>query len=33
MVMLINKKINDKNNSKIKTIQIIIYEVKQNKNE
>ena len=31
MVMLINEKINDKNNSKIKTLQIINYEVKQSK--
>ena len=31
MVTSMNKKINDKNNSKIKTIQIIIYEVKQSK--
>ena len=31
MVMIINKKINDKNNSKLKTIQIIYYEVKQSK--
>ena len=31
MVMLINKKINDKNNSKLKTFQIIKYDVKQSK--
>ena len=31
MIMSINKKINDKNNSKLKTIQIINYEVKQSK--
>ena len=31
MVMSINKKINDKNNSKLKTLQIINYEVKQSK--
>ena len=31
MVMLINKKIKDKNNSKLKTIQIINYDVKQSK--
>ena len=31
MVTSMNKKINDKNNSKIKTIQIIIHEVKQSK--
>ena len=31
MVMLINKKINDKNNSKLKTLEIINYEVKQSK--
>ena len=31
MVMSINKKINDKNNSKIKTLQIVNYEVKQSK--
>ena len=31
MVMSINKKINDKNNSKLKTLQIIIHEVKQSK--
>ena len=31
MIMLINKKINDKNNSKLKTLQIINYEVKQSK--
>ena len=31
MIMLINKKINDKNNSKLKTLQIIVYEVKQSK--
>ena len=31
MVMLINKKINDKNKWKIKTIQIINYEVNQSK--
>ena len=31
MVMSINEKINDKNNSKLKTLQIIVYEVKQSK--
>ena len=31
MVMSINKKINDENNSKLKTLQIINYEVKQSK--
>ena len=31
MIMTINKKINDKNNSKLKTIEINIYEVKQSK--
>ena len=31
MIMSINKKINDKNNSKLKTIEIINYEVKQSK--
>ena len=31
MIMSINKKINDKNNSKIKTVQIINYDVKQSK--
>ena len=31
MIMLINKKINDKNNSKLKTHQIINCEVKQSK--
>ena len=31
MVMIINKKINDKNNSKLKIIEIINYEVKQSK--
>ena len=31
MIMLINKKINDNNNSKLKTIEIINYEVKQSK--
>ena len=31
MIMSINKKINDKNNSKIRTFQIINYEVKQSK--
>ena len=31
MVTSINKKINDKNNSKLKTIEIIIHEVKQSK--
>ena len=31
MIMSINKKINDKNNSKLKTIQILNYEVKQSK--
>ena len=31
MVMSINKKINDKNISKLKTLQIIIHEVKQSK--
>ena len=29
--MTINKKINDKNNSKLKTLQIVIYDVKQSK--
>ena len=29
MIMIINKEINDKNNSKIKTIQIINCEVKE----
>ena len=31
MIMSINKKINDKNISKIKTLQIIIHDVKQSK--
>ena len=31
MIMSINKKINDKNNSKLKTLQITNYEVKQSK--
>ena len=31
MIVSINKKINDKNNSKLKTIQIINYDVKQSK--
>ena len=31
MIMTINKKINDKNNSKLKTFQIIIHKVKQSK--
>ena len=31
MVMSINKKINDKNNSKLKTLQIVNDEVKQSK--
>ena len=31
MVMLINEKTNVKNNSKIKTLQIINYDVKQSK--
>ena len=31
MIMIINEKINDKNNSKLKTIEIIIHEVKQSK--
>ena len=31
MIMFINKKINDKNNSKLKTSEIINYEVKQSK--
>ena len=31
MVMSMNKKINDKNNSKLKTLQIVNYEVKQSK--
>ena len=31
MIMSTNKKINDKNNSKLKTLQIINYEIKQSK--
>ena len=31
MIMSINKKINDKNNSKLKTLQILNYEVNQSK--
>ena len=31
MIMSINKNINDKNNSKLKTVQTINYEVKQSK--
>ena len=31
MIMSINKKINDKNNSKLKTFEIINYETKQSK--